>query len=173
MSNNLSDRPASKSQPAVRQRRYVIGGVLALLIFLALVVLDTFRRFPQPWLYIFLFDLHYQLARLGLAVALLMAGIGVYIGIIRKGDVTPLFRSATYIVFGAMLLQALIGVVMYAQGGRPREDVHLIYGMASVLVLPFFIFVEVTAKKRPAMGSYIWGFALLAGVLLRSIVTGS
>jgi hypothetical protein len=41
-----------------------------------------------------------------------------------------------------------------------------------VLTLPFFIFVETTAKKRPAMGSYIWGFALLVGVVLRSIATG-
>jgi hypothetical protein len=51
--------------------------------------------------------------------------------------------------------------------------VHLIYGLAAVLALPFFIFVEVTAKKRPAMGSYIWGFAILAGVLIRSIMTGA
>jgi heme A synthase len=108
-----------------------------------------------------------------LATAGVMVSIAVYIGIIRKGDVTPLFRSATYVVLGTIILEALVGLLMVSQGGRPAQDVHFIYGMASVLALPFFIFVEVTAKKRPAMGSYIWGFGLLAGILLRSIMTGS
>ncbi|MBZ0300199.1 MAG: hypothetical protein K8J31_10675 [Anaerolineae bacterium] len=167
----MTQKPASPSSPA--RRRFIVGATLLLILFLALVIADTFRRYPQPWFYIFLIDLHFQLSRLGLVVAGAMVAAGAYIGIVRKGDVTPLFRSATYFIFGMMLLQALIGVVMYSQGGRPLQDVHLIYGMACVLVLPFFIFVETTARKRPAMGSYIWGFALLLGILLRSVMTGS
>lgn len=166
-------KPANNPPLTTRGRWLIVGGVVALLIFIALVVFDTLQRFPQPWLYIFLHDLHFQFSRLGLAAAAVMVGIAVYIGIIRKGDVTPLFRSATYLVLGTIILQALIGLLMVGQGGQPREEVHFIYGMASVLALPFFIFVEVTAKKRPAMGSYIWGFGLLAGILLRSIMTGS
>jgi hypothetical protein len=57
--------------------------------------------------------------------------------------------------------------------GRPYEEVHLVYGVGAVLALPFFIFVEVTAKKRPSMGSYMWGFALLAGIIIRTISTGA
>lgn len=125
-------------------------------------------------LYLFLQPIHYWLSRAGLATAIIMALIGAYIGLIRHGDVTPWFRRATYTVTGVMALQALIGATMYfIIGVRPYEEVHLIYGLAAVLALPFFIFVEVTAKKRPAMGSYIWGFAILAGVLIRSIMTGA
>ena len=103
-----------------------------------------------------------------------MLALAVYVGIVRKGDVTPLFRRATYIIFGTLVLEALIGGTMYLfYNARPAEDVHLIYGLGTVLSLPFFIFVETTAKKRPAMGSYIWGFALLAGIVVRSILTGS
>ncbi len=163
---------AREDRPLITRRRLVLLLVLGLVAFLALVIYDTSQRFPQVWLYIVLLDLHFQLSRLGLAAAGVMAALGVYVGIIRKGDVTPLYRSATYVVFGTIILQAILGLVMYSQGGRPMQDVHLIYGMASVLALPFFIFVEVTAKKRPAMGSYIWGFSLLAGVILRSIMTG-
>lgn len=159
-------------QPGIR-RSTVLWLVAGLLSFLTLVVADTFRRYPSVWLYIIIHDLHYQLARLGLVVALAMVGIAVTIGIVRKGDVTPWFRSATYVIVGTMLLQSLIGLLMLTQQARPAEDVHLIYGMAAVLALPFFIFVETTAKKRPAMGSYIWGFALLAGVIIRSIMTGA
>jgi heme A synthase len=123
-------------------------------------------------LYPLLRDLHFYISRAGFVIALVMVGIAVYIGLIRHGDVTPVFRRATYAVFGLMLLEALIGLGMYLMGGRPGQDVHIIYGLGTVLALPFFIFVETTAQKRPAMGSYIWGFALLAGILIRSIATG-
>jgi len=118
-------------------------------------------------------DLHYVISRIGLGVALVMLAAAVYLGLIRHRDVTPLFRRATYGAAGLMLLEALIGALMYfGVGVRPGEEVHLIYGMGAILALPFFIFVEVTARKRPAMGSYIWGFAVLAGILVRGIMTG-
>ncbi len=150
------------------ERRLVAGLTLALLLFCALVLATnaTLTIWLQGR------ALHNQLGRAGLALALLMTARAVQVGILRKGDVTPLFRAATYVIFGTMLLQALLGLLLYARGLRPTQEVHLIYGMASVLALPFFIFVEVTARKRPAMGSYIWGFGLLTGILLRSILTG-
>lgn len=149
--------------------------LIALILgFMTLVVINTFTRVAQVWPYLIFFELHYHLARFTLALALVMAGIAVYIGIVRKGDVTPMFRRAAYVIFGTMILEALIGAVMYfGFGTRPGQEVHLIYGMGSVLALPFFIFVETTARKRPAMGSYIWGFTLLAGIILRSISTGA
>ena len=151
-----------------RERRLVAGLALALLLFCALVL------FTNASLTIWLQGraLHNQLGRAGLALALLMTARAVQVGILRKRDVTPLFRAATYVIVGTMLLQALLGLLLYARGLRPAQEVHLIYGMAAVLALPFFSFVELTARKRPAMGSYIWGFGLLTGILLRSILTG-
>jgi hypothetical protein len=125
-------------------------------------------------LYPFLRDLHYIVARVGLVIALAMFVWGFLIGVVRKRDVTMWYRRATYTVAGLMVFQSLVGAIMYFLiGVRPYEDVHLIYGMGAILALPFFIFVEVTAKKRPAMGSYIWGFAVLAGILVRGILTGA
>lgn len=125
-------------------------------------------------LYLFLDALHSFIGRAGLAVALGMCALGYFIGVTRKQDVTPWYRRAAYSIAGIMLFQAIIGLVMYAViGARPYEEVHWIYGMGAVLALPFFIFVERTAKKRPAMGSYIWGFAVLAGIIVRGIMTGA
>ena len=124
-------------------------------------------------MYPLLHDLHYWMGRVGLVVALAMLVAAVYIGLIRHGDVTQAFRRATYAVFGFILLEALTGLAMYQLGGRPGEDVHLIYGMGATLSLPFFIYVERTARQRPAMGSYLWGFALLAGIVVRAIMTGA
>jgi hypothetical protein len=125
-------------------------------------------------LYLFLDGAHYWLSRVGLAAAVIMFAVGLYIGVIRKRDVTRWYRLSTYTIAGGMLLEAVIGLLLYLViGTRPAEDVHLIYGLGAVLALPFFIFVERTAKKRPAMGSYIWGFAVLAGILVRGISTGA
>lgn len=125
-------------------------------------------------LYPVLHDLHYWGSRLGIIIALIMFVVGFIIGVVRKKDVTLWYRRATYTIVGIMVFQCLTGLVMYfGVGVRPYEEVHLIYGLGAVLALPFFIFVEVTAKKRPAMGSYIWGFAVLAGILLRGILTGA
>jgi len=124
-------------------------------------------------LYPFLNELHSFLSRTGLVIGVVMFAVAFYIGIIRHGDVTRWFRLATYVVVGLMGVSALTGLGMYVGGGRPYQDVHVIYGAGAVLALPFFIFVEVTAKKRPAMGSYLWGFALMAAIILRAIVTGA
>lgn len=123
-------------------------------------------------LLLFLRDLHYLLSRVGFAVTLVMLALAMYIGLVRHGDVTGWFRRTVYAMAGFMVLEAAVGAGMYVMGARPGEDVHLIYGMGAFLALPFFIFVEVTAKKRPAMSSYIWGFAVLAGIFVRSIMTG-
>lgn len=118
-------------------------------------------------------DVHYWISRGSLAVGLVMFALAIYIGLIRHGDATPSFRRGVYIVTGVMVLESLIGGVMYVAGGRPHDQVHLIYGAGAVLALPFFIFVERTATKRPAMGSYIWGFGLMAAIIVRSIMTGA
>jgi heme A synthase len=124
-------------------------------------------------LYPLLREVHFWISRVSLGIAVVMLVVAIYIGIVRKRDVTPLFRRATYAIFGLMVVEALLGLMLYALDFRPAQDVHLIYGAGAVLSLPFFIFVERTAKKRPAMGSYIWGFALLMGVVIRSIGTGA
>jgi hypothetical protein len=118
-------------------------------------------------------DVHMIFSRVGLAVGVLMLAWGVYIGLIRHGDVTRPFRIGVYGMTGFMALEALIGLIMYVGGGRPYDEVHLIYGAGATLALPFFIYVEVTARKRPAMGSYIWGFGLMAAIILRTMATGA
>ncbi|MDX1991181.1 MAG: hypothetical protein SF029_02245 [bacterium] len=149
----------------------ILGGVLVG-VFLLWFALALLFQDGVAGRYALLREVHYLLSRAGLIVAGVMLAIAVYIGLIRHGDVTPWFRSATYTIFAFMLMQGLIGGVMWLMGGRPGQEVHLIYGYGVVLSLPFFIFVETTARKRPAMGSYIWGFTLMAAIIVRTITTG-
>ncbi|MDZ4771472.1 MAG: hypothetical protein SGJ24_20290 [Chloroflexota bacterium] len=124
-------------------------------------------------LYAELFASHWLLSRIGLILGVLMLAIAVYVGLIRHGDVTRWFRRGVYGMVGLVGVEAAIGLILYAQGGRPGQEVHLIYGVGALLALPFFVFVETTATKRPAMGSYLWGFGLVTAIMLRAIMTGA
>jgi hypothetical protein len=123
--------------------------------------------------YPLLHTLHYWISRIGIVAGVVMLVIAIYVGLMRRGDVTVWFRRGVYAMTGFIGVEFLIGLAMYLLGGRPHEEVHLIYGVGALLALPFFIFVETTAKKRPAMGSYIWGFLLVVAIFVRGIMTGA
>lgn len=145
--------------------------LVATLLFLAGVLVYEYVQ-SGGGTYAVLKAVHFHLSRYGLGASLVMLATAFYVGIVRKDDVTPWFRRGTYVVFGSMLIQAILGFVMMALGGVPGAPEHVFYGVGTMLCLPFFIFVEVTANKRPAMGSYIWGFFLMLGVIVRCLGTG-
>lgn len=154
----------------------VIDGVLlaATLIFIVVSVVEAIQRSGEFNAYLVTRSLHYQISRYSLGVALLMALFAVFLGIVRKDDVTPWFRRGAYVVVGSLLLQAVLGfILLMGFGTQPYQPEHIVYGLAAAACLPFFVFVETTAKKRPAMGSYIWGFILLMGIIVRAIGTGA
>lgn len=154
----------------------LIDGILlaATLIFIAVSVIDAVQRAGEFNAYLVTRAVHFQISRYSLGVALVMAVIAVFLGIVRKDDVTPWFRRGAYVVVGSLLVQAVLGfILMMGFGAQPYQPEHLIYGLAAAACLPFFVFVETTAKKRPAMGSYIWGFILLMGIIVRAIGTGA
>jgi heme A synthase len=124
-------------------------------------------------LYPVLVQVHHWAGWAALISGLVLGAVALYIGVIRHRDATPHFRRGVYAVFGLVLVQGALGALLYALGGRPFEEVHLIYGIGALLALPFFMYIERTAEKRPAMSSYIWGGFLLAGIALRAIMTGA
>ncbi|MCU0513854.1 MAG: hypothetical protein MUE40_14945 [Anaerolineae bacterium] len=163
----FNDRVAGIS---LRWLDYALGYAIGAFILAALV---QALRFDDPQLYSVLRHLHNHLGRFTLAVAVFMFGLSLYIGLVRRADVRPYFRRGVYLCVGMMLVEAAMGAVLYfALGARPRDEAHLIYGAGTVLALPFFIYVETTAPKRPALGSYMWGFGLLAGIIIRCLQTG-
>lgn len=154
----------------------LIDGLLlaATVVFIVVSVVEAVQRGGGFNAYLVMRSLHYQISRYSLIVAGIMAGVAIFFGAIRKDDVTPWFRRGAYVVFGSLLLQALLGFgLLLIFGTQPYQPEHIIYGIAAAVCLPFFVFVETTAKKRPAMGSYIWGFILLMGIIVRAIGTGA
>lgn len=123
-------------------------------------------------MYDVILSVHYVLSRL-----LLISGLSLFlIALIqaqRKKDAQPWLRKLTYVITGIITLQASLGFIMYFDGGRPLDpDIHMVYGIGAMLVLPFFVYVEMTAEKRPAIGSYVLAGLILAGLIARGILTG-
>lgn len=117
--------------------------------------------------------IHFYIAWTGVYIGLLMFGVGLVIGVVMRRDVTVLFRRTVYLIAGTMVVQALIGTYLYlVVGARPAAEAHWIYGLGTAVALPFFAFIEITAEKRPSMGSYLWGFGMLVAIGFRSILTG-
>lgn len=169
--------PARRTLNEDEQPLFEVGwtaryGAIFFSLFVLVAAVLVLMQSTRSERYLMLKNLHFYLSRAGLIAASIMLVIAVYIGLMRHGDVTGWFRGITYTIVAFMLAQGTIGGIMYLMGGRPGEDVHMIYGYGVVLSLPFFIFVEVTARRRPAMGSYIWGFTLLAAIIVRCILTG-
>ncbi len=124
--------------------------------------------------YTLLKQAHHSLAWTLVYVGVLFVGIAFYISVIQRRDVTRLFRRTLYVLMGAVALQGVLGVALYVGVGvRPAGEAHWIYGLGTFLALPFFAYIETTAEKRPSMGSYVWGLAMLVAVGFRSILTGS
>lgn len=124
-------------------------------------------------MYNILHGIHYALSRVMVGVAITLFVIA-FIQAQRKRDAGPLIRKAAYGITALVVTQVVLGFTMYFQGGRPLEpDIHMVYGIGACLVLPFFVYVEMTAEKRPAIGSYILGGLILLGLTIRGILTGS
>ncbi len=155
-------------------RRLDAALIVSIVIFIVAAALMALQQTATPSIYLVLIVVHNHLGRFALFLATMMFILALYIGLARHADVTPYFRRGVYIMVGLIVLESLFGGVLYVvMGARPGDEVHLIYGAGTILALPFFIFVERTATRRPAMGSYMWGFGLLAGIIIRCIMTGS
>lgn len=117
---------------------------------------------------------HHTVAWTGFYVSLLLFMIAFYIGVVQKRDVTRLFRHSVFVIAGTMMLQVLIGTtIWFGVGTRPIGEAHWIYGVATAAAIPYFAFIEMTAEKRPSMGSYLWGIGMVIAIGFRSILTGS
>ncbi len=172
----MSDERRRRGRPAPRIRfflapnRYDIAAVLATCAFIAIVLLE--RAAAGASAYALLRALHRELSRLALGIALVMALVGSYIGLLRRGDVRPWYRRLTYAIVLLLAVEGLLGAALWFSGGRPAEDVHIIYGFGALLALPFFAFVEITAQKRPGYGQLHLGFHVAPGHLAAQPVDG-
>lgn len=89
--------------------------------------------------------LHQRLALALFAYALILGAWGSY-GFLRRRRVSGGYRSSYLLMSGLTAIQSLAGVLVYVQGGRPRETLHVVYGLFAIVFLPA---IFVIAQRGP------------------------
>jgi heme A synthase len=116
--------------------------------------------------------IHSRLANTGMLYSAAVGLWALYLAF-RKRDLDPNFWGALAINEIIFIVEALLGVTMWAQGLRPDRVVHLLYGVLAVITIPAaFAFTRGKGTRREAA---IYGLIclFLAGVAIRAATTAA
>lgn len=118
-------------------------------------------------------DVHARLANTALLFCLLMAAWGAW-RFVRKQGLGGSYWGALIIAEVLILAQGGLGAYLWFSGLRPlRGGIHVLYGVVSALAIPLVYAYTRGREERPEMLMYSVTFLILAGLVLRAMVTGS
>jgi hypothetical protein len=115
--------------------------------------------------------------RFALALLLFSIILGLWgtISLATRRQVGPSFKGAFVIMIGLTVVQCLAGLAIFLLGTRPREILHVVYGIFAIIFLPG-LFVYATRRGQPAtreamvLAIACWIVAIAYG---RGIMTGA
>jgi hypothetical protein len=90
---------------------------------------------------------------------------------VRGQPPPPLYRTLHRVAAGAIVAEVVVGLVLLGLQARPRDNLHLVYGAAALLVMPVARLL-VRADRGKARVYQVGGTVLLLGVLFRLVTTG-
>lgn len=77
---------------------------------------------------------------------------------IRRREPPRWFFVARSTAIGVMLVQVVVGTVLYVQGERPGDEMHVFYGLLVAITLAFVYIYRAALARRPAL---FYGLVLL------------
>lgn len=113
--------------------------------------------------------------RLSITILLFFAVAGLW-GLLeyaRGGTLSGSIAGALIIGQVLIVIQGLLGMVLFLFGDRPDDLVHLLYGFTAVLVLPFAWSYMRDRAPRQALLLYSLIALFIVGLAIRGITTGS
>jgi heme A synthase len=113
--------------------------------------------------------------RFAIALILYAVLLGLWgsFSLATRREVSPSYRSAYLLMIGLTGVQGLAGIIAFALGLRPRELLHIVYGIFAIAFLPSVYFFAARGNKaREAMLLAVccWVVAIAYG---RGIMTGA
>lgn len=112
--------------------------------------------------------------RLGTTVVLFFLIVGLW-GILefaRGGVLGGNIAGALIIGQFLILVQGVLGLVIFVWGNRPNQMLHILYGFTAALVLPFVW--SYVRDRAPRQGLLLYSLVALfiVGLAIRGITTG-
>jgi|SRR5579884_29280 heme A synthase len=116
-------------------------------------------------------ELHRIVANALLLLMLLLGLWGLFMALINRSPGGG-FRSTYVLSIGVFALQAVIGLAMLVSGFRPRDTLHILYGIAPFLALGYAF--GYSPRMKPRNESLLLGVAALFtfGLIIRAFTTG-
>jgi hypothetical protein len=116
-------------------------------------------------------SLHQGFFTVVLIYSALMALWGLFL-YFRGSNPSGGYLGSLILAEGVAVLQGLIGLVLLAQGHRPGDGLHILYGIVAAITLPSAYFFSSRGTER--RDSLIFGLAciFLVGIAIRAATTG-
>lgn len=112
--------------------------------------------------------------RLATSVLLFMTAVGFW-GLFSFSRGQSLSGSlAGTLAIGQVLvvLQGLLGGVLYLDGFRPESSIHILYGLTAIIVMPFVWSYAKERHPRQSLLYYSLAALFIAGLAIRGMATG-
>jgi len=102
-----------------------------------------------------------------------IAGLWGLFEFARGGALSGSIAGILIIGQALVMVQGLLGVVLYVAGYRPSTIVHVLYGVTAVIVLPFLW--SYVRDRAPRQGLLLYSLVALfiVGLAIRGMTTGS
>ena len=116
--------------------------------------------------------LHTGLFRTGLLITAFIGAWGL-VAYFRKQPSSGSFRATLVLTEALFIVQGVVGVLMFANGRRPHDNLHWLYGVLLVIVLP--IAMSYVSGRDPRREPLVYGIGALfmAGLTIRAFTTGA
>jgi heme A synthase len=114
----------------------------------------------------------HQTVAFALAMLMLLLALWGLIAGVANRSVGGSFRSTYILSIGVFGLQAVIGLALLVSGARPRDTLHILYGIVPFLALGYAF--SYSARMKPRNESLTLGVAALFtfGLIIRAYTTG-
>ncbi|HEX9095530.1 MAG TPA: hypothetical protein VF990_05445 [Candidatus Dormibacteraeota bacterium] len=103
----------------------------------------------------------------------MVIGVWGLVSYFRKQPSSGSFRATLVLTEALFIVQGLVGVLMFANGKRPNDNLHWLYGVLLVIVLPIAMsYVSGRDSRREPL---VYGIAglFMAGLTIRAFTTGA
>jgi hypothetical protein len=112
--------------------------------------------------------------RLATTVLLFMGAVGLWglFSFIRGESLSGSLAGTLAIGQVLIVVQGLLGALLYVDGFRPPSSVHFLYGVTAAVVMPFIWSYAKERHPRQSLLYYSLAALFIAGLASRGMTTG-